>query len=362
MKESILEHLQNLIRMETTSKNPDELKRVIDYVCDVLDGMVINRYEHNGVPSAVFTFGKTKRPEVLFVGHLDVVPGSKEQFEPKIVGNKLYGRGALDMKGPDAVMIALFEKYLKEGENPSIGLMMTTDEEVGSKNGVQYLLQNEKWSAEFAVIPDGGMGFNIITEGKGVLHVKLIAEGKSTHGSTPWLGVNPIDKLIEIYNTLKSKTQSEPCGDPAHWHDTLNLGFISGGDAPNRVPDRAEMSLDFRFTAPKTVDQVLNEIKKTVDKFDGVKLEVLASGGTVYTPPDNPYLQKFKAVSERILNREVKFSREHGATDGRFFTDAGIPVLVTYPIGDGIHGENEWVDINSLETLYRIFDGFVRSL
>lgn len=364
MREKIREVLIELIRFESIATKPEELKGIVDHVESLLSpaGLFKKRYERNGKHSIVFTFEDTKKPEVLFVGHLDVVDADKEDFEPRIEDDRIYGRGALDMKGPDSVMIVLFEELAQKGEKYPIGLMLTTDEEVGSTDGVAYLLKEEGWSADFAIIPDGGHDFALVTESKGVLHAILKAKGKSAHGSQPWNGDNALEKLLNFYNDLKAEFPHEPCGDPEHWHNTINLGRMKGGDSVNRVPDSAEMGIDIRFVSPWTVKKMREFVQRKLSLYEGIEMEVLSTGEVMYTSPDNRYLRLYKECSEKVLGREVTFAREHGATDGRYFSEKGIPVVITYPIGDNIHGKNEWVSLDSLEELYKIFKEFVLSL
>ncbi len=362
IQQRITEHLMNLVRIRSTADRPEELHRAVDYAVQVLQDLPAHRYESNGKPSVVFDLSGSKTPEVLFVGHLDVVPAEDHQFEPRIEGSRLWGRGALDMKGPDAVLLALFETLAAWSPRPPVALMLTTDEEVGGENGVGYLVNQEGWRARFGVIPDGGENFTIITEGKGVVHAVFTAHGKATHGSMPWQGDNALDKLVRLYETFRSRRPQEPCGDPEHWHETLTLGSLHGGDAPNRVPDTAEMKLDFRFPAPKTTRDLIREIEEAVAQVKGVEWQPLSTGEPFYTSPDNPHLQRFHRVAEEVLGRTVAFGKEHGATDGRFLAEKGIPCIILYPVGGGIHGPDEWVDLPSLAQLFRIFERFLQTL
>ena len=118
--------------------------------------LVIKKYEKNNKFSLVATFKKTKHPKIFFVGHLDVEDAEEELLNPKIEGNKIKGRGDIDMKGPSAVLIDLFIELSKENKIYDIGLMLTTYEEIGSQNGVEHLLNEENYSCDFAIIPDGG--------------------------------------------------------------------------------------------------------------------------------------------------------------------------------------------------------------
>ncbi|MGB9910060.1 MAG: M20 family metallopeptidase [Candidatus Hydrothermia bacterium] len=363
MKERIADLLAELVKYKTVSNNLEELSKIVDYVEDQiknLEGLLIRRYMVNGKPSLFATFYNTYHPELLFVGHLDVVDARPEDFVPRREGDVMYGRGTLDMKGACAVMIELLKEVSKLPEKPNVGFLFTTDEEVGSENGVKYLVEREGIGGEFVIIPDGGEDFQLVVEGKGVFHVKIIARGKATHGSRVFEGDNALDKLVSIYNEIKSRFHPEPCGDPEHWHNTISLGKMVGGDSINRVPDYGEMYLDIRFVYPFTVSKMEQMIREIIEKYPNTSYELISTGETVFTPRENPYLQKYKKIAEDVLQRKVNFAKEHGATDGRFFSERGMAVLITAPHGGNIHGNDEWVDLNSLVKLFEIFLRFVQ--
>jgi len=356
------ELLKKLIEFETTAQNGEQLAGIIQFAEDFLrrPDLKIHRYERNGKPSLVATFQpSSKRSRVMFVGHLDVVDAEPEQFRPVEKDGNIWGRGALDMKGSCAVMMTLFKNL---PEPYPVSLILTTDEEIGSENGVAYLLKEEGWEADFAVIPDGGENFEMVTGEKGVLHLRITSRGKSAHGSRTWEGENAIDRLLDSYSHLKARFPSEPCGDPHHWHPTLNLGKITGGKKVNIVPDEATMELDIRFTEPYSVQQMQREVEGILSQTPGVTMEVLTTGEVVYSPPDHPDIQAFRKAVEEVLGRSPTLSREHGATDGRFFAEKNIPIVIIYPLGSGIHTREEWVNCDSLEQLYRIFEKFIRSV
>ena len=359
MKELLIE----LIKFKTTAQNTNELKSIIDFVENYLKetNLIIKRYEKNNKFSLIATFKETKHPKIFFVGHLDVVDANEELFEPKVEGNIIKGRGAIDMKGPSAVLIELFKELSKENKNYDIGLMLTTDEEIGSQNGVEYLLNEENYSCDFAIIPDGGFNFNIINREKGVLHFRVISKGKSSHGSRVWEGINAIENIIDFYNDISLIFPTEPCGDPNHWHNTINLGKIEGGTKVNIVPDYCYAEIDIRFTEPWTVEKMKEQVLSSLKKFPNLEMEILSIGEAIYVDEENEFLKLYKKTAEKILNRTVNFICEHGATDGRFFAQKGIPVIITNAIGYGLHTNDEWADLDSLENLKLIFKEFLKS-
>ena len=361
MKEQLKNTLFDLIKIKSVGTNLGEIKKVADYVETRLkDAPLVKRWEHGGKHAVFVSLNSNTSLKVLFVGHLDVVDAEEEQFVPKLEGDRILGRGALDMKGPDAVMIELADKLIKEGRNLDLGFLFTTDEEVGSEDGVAYVLKNGFINAEFAVIPDGGGDFNLVIASKGVLHVKITCHGKATHGSRVWEGENAIEKCIDVFEKIKHSGlfPKEPCNIEEHWHNTINLGKLTGGDSVNRVPDHAEMFLDIRFVAPLTVEKTKEEIKKYLPS--DADFEVISYGEPVETPTDNPYLLRVKDSIKEVLHKDVRFIKEHGATDARFFAEKGIHSVILYPIGGNIHGKGEWVSLSSLETLFYIFETFVK--
>ncbi len=355
----VIELAKKLISIESVSDKPENLRKVLEIADQALpEGLKRWRYEKEGIPSLVVGFQDTKEPEILVLAHLDVVPGKPQQFEPKVEGDKLFGRGALDMKGPAAAVIVAFRELWEEGKRPPVALMLTTDEEVGSGNGVARLVREEGWSARFAFVPDGGPNFTLVVKGKGAYHFKARAKGLRAHGSTPWHGSSAIEKLLSFYEDLGVWFYTpEPCGDPDHWHETLNLGVIKGGVKVNVVPDEAEAHFDIRFTERWSVDGVRRVVAALADRW-GLEIEEESTGEPFNTSPDNPYIQRLLEIGEE-LGLPVKLGHEHGATDGRFFAERGIPVALLYPTGANLHGDGEWVSVPSLLKFKELVKRFI---
>jgi len=360
--DDLLSLVMRLTEVPSVAQNQEDLVRVIAIADEFLpDGLVRYRYERETRPSMVVSFVEGKHPETLFLAHLDVVDAKPEQFRPRLEGDRLYARGALDMKGPAAVLLTVFRDLYNEGKRPSAALMLTTDEEIGSANGVAYLVREEGWSADFVIIPDGGPGFTLVTKGKGAFHIRAESTGRSAHGSATWAGDNAIDKLIRFYEDLKKIfSVPEPCGDEGHWHETLNLGVIKGGKKVNIVPDSAEAHFDIRFTEAWTVRKVEGVVAELAKKH-GVRFEVESTGEPFNTPRDEPHLRAFARCMEEVLGRPPVYGHEHGATDGRFFSERGIPTVITYPEGGGIHGDEEWVSVSALTRLYHIIRKYLEA-
>lgn len=354
-KKQLVELTQKLVSIKSTADRPGELKKVMALADRFLANKKIfkKKFIRNNKVSAVYTFRKTKEPKIMMVGHLDVVPAPDHLFKATTKGDCLMGRGVEDMKGMDAAMILAMKEFSELKNPPSVGLMLTTDEEIGGYDGVSYLFNEMGYNCQVGFIPDAGRDFNIIFAQKGILHLRITANGKGAHGSRPWLGDNALDKLVDVCQVLRKVF---PGTKKDAWVTTCSLGRISGGTAANVVPDQAEMLIDIRFTEEHSKGKLLAKIKKL---FPKLKVEEISGGEVLFTETSNNYLKSLKKIIEKELGRKIKTDKSHGASDGRFLAGKNIPVLLIGPTGGGTHALDEWVSIKSLVQTYRIVKNFV---
>jgi len=355
----ILKIAQALIPLKSTKDNPDEIQKCLEYIKNYFqtENLVLKQYTSNDKPSLVIATHKTKKPKIFLVVHIDVVEGEEKQFIPKIKNGKLYGRGADDKKTFTALAMVLTKDLAQLKNPPDIGLMITSDQEIGGEDGTQYLLEKEGYSAQVAFLPEHGINFGISNIEKGVIHLKISARGKSAHGARPWMGKNALDELINVYTRLHCLYPNPE--NENDWKISLNLGKIEGGEAVNRVPDWGAAYLDLRYTDDYREEQILRTVRKICK---GLKLEVIARGLFCYTPEDNLYLQQYKKIEEKILSHKIEFQKSCTTSDGRFFTNLGIPTILSRSPGSGSHTDNEWVEIEPLGTFYQILWEFILSL
>ncbi len=179
-------------------------------------------------------------PKVVLSTHLDTVPPF---FPASEDGEFIYGRGACDAKGIIACQIAAAERLIGEGMT-DLGLLFLAGEEICSDGaqaanlsprGTQYLVNGEPTENKLAL------------GSKGILRLDVRTRGKMAHSAYPHLGENAIEKLLEILGDVrKLPLPSDPVLGPS----TVNIGVISGGRAPNVVPDQAEAQILFRTVTP----------------------------------------------------------------------------------------------------------------
>jgi len=177
---------------------------------------------------------------VVLSTHIDCVPPF---FPSRVADGRLYGRGACDAKGILAAQVAAAERLREEGEE-RVGLLFVVGEERGSDGaaaanaiapGSRFLIDGEPTDSRLGLAS------------RGVLRVKLRAEGKAAHSSLPELGISAIDVLLDALVELRSLPLP---ADPDLGTTFYVIGLISGGIAPNVVSPSAEAELNFRTIGP----------------------------------------------------------------------------------------------------------------
>lgn len=328
--------------------------RCVDYVEEFFRGfpLVIKRYESGDKPSIVVSTQETLTPDIMLVGHLDVVPALDELFEPRYEGSKMFGRGVCDMKSECVVMMQILKDLATQENSPNIALMLTTDEEIGGLNGVNYLLNDVGYRCQVAIVPDGGQApDDIVLINKGVLLLRLTAHGKTGHGSRPWLGANAIDRLLVAYEQIRALIPNKATADD-YWYHTCNIGLIQGGEAANQIAGEATCDLDIRFTEEVTSQEFLGEIEQVVGDLAQVKVRV--SGEPIHTDQHDPFVKTYASCAQEVLGVYPSFNKHCGSNDGRFFTVLGIPIIVSRPISGNQHSPNEWLDTRSVPVFQQI--------
>ncbi|MBI4440795.1 M20/M25/M40 family metallo-hydrolase [Candidatus Woesearchaeota archaeon] len=332
----LLETTIDLVRMQTVRTNAEELARAIVYCRQFFAGFPFMEWTVNGVTSLLV--GKANARLVLH-GHLDVVPAPAALFEPRLEGEKLFGRGTNDMKGAVAVLM----HALRDGNYDHVSLLLTTDEEVGGMNGAGVVAEELKLEFFLSGEPTR---LQVGNRAKGVLHVDVRFTGKSAHASTPWQGESAIAKAAVFVNALGTLFLQH--GD---YYTTCNVGKINGGDAYNKVADACTVSLDIRHVPSDDPDTIIAKLAQ----YGAVS--VIARGSCAFCPEDEQHVQLLmKALAQESI--PPKLIAKHGASDARFFTEHGIPAVVFGPLGDGSHAPDEHVIVKSLEQYYRVIKRF----
>ncbi|MCC7357218.1 M20 family metallopeptidase [Candidatus Uhrbacteria bacterium] len=358
-KVEVIALTEKLIRFHSTKNNPEELHACADFLETYFadSGFEIQRFEQNGIPSIMVTEFGVKKPKVLLNGHFDVVEGDDEQFVPKQEEDKIFGRGALDMKSGLAIMMMLM-RQAKE-KKWDLGLMMVGDEEVGGFNGTGYLTKLG-FGGEIVIIPDGGSAVHrIIEKEKGVLRLVMHAKGESAHGSVPWKGKNAIQLLASAITLVQDAFTPLEKHPEDHWVTTCNIGLIEGGVAANQVAASAKAVCDIRFVEKDTPEKIIERMQKIMP--EGIEIEHVMTVPPMTTSSTHPNVALF-AEFISACGRTAEYSVAHGSSDGRFFSQQGSNVIICQPDGANHHGRNEWVSIPSMMLYAEVLEKYVTSI
>jgi succinyl-diaminopimelate desuccinylase len=349
---------ERLITYDTS--RPDELMSAAGFVQGWLESrdIEVREYDHNGLPVLVAEVGAAAGdgPCVVLHGHLDVVPGRPEQFQPRVEGDRLMGRGAYDMKGGLAAMMCSL-KDVERQDRVRVRFVCVPDEEseeIDERSTDGFVKRG--LGGDFAITGEP-TDLHVGIEAKGVLAMRIDVHGRSAHSSTPWLGDNAVLKAIDVFRAIESlpftRESSEMFPRPS-----INLGRIVGGDALNKVPDLCTMAVDVRYLPGQDPGEILEQVRAIPD------IDVMR---TFIHPPvtvsrTDPYVQALRDAVARSIRGEVMSVGRDGASDAASFIEAGIPAVEFGPAGAGHHGPEEWVSLRSLARYRRALSDFVRVL
>jgi len=311
--------------------------------------------ECRGLPVIRAAVGDPGGATVILHGHFDVVPADPGQFEPRIEGDRLIGRGAYDMKAALAAMMLA----LPDPANPipglqvKLGIVSDEESEESANRGSDHLVETGL-TGDFAITGEP-TDLHVGVAAKGVLGIRVGVGGRSAHGSTPWLGDNAILRAVEMFRGIESlpfaRESSELFDRPS-----VSLGRIWGGDALNKVPDYCAIDVDIRFLPHQDPEQIRAQIRG----LGPVSMEPIITLPPIESDTDCPWVKRLIEVASRHHDGPTVPVGRDGASDAVSFIKAGIPAVEFGPLGAGHHGPEEWVSIASLRTYHRSLTEFLR--
>ena len=363
-REGMLELAGRLIEKNTVNPPGNEYL-VKDIIIEYLEriGARVQVFEKAPKRSNVVGFIGKGSPVVAIICHMDVVPPGEgwesDPFSPQVRDGRIYGRGAMDNKGPFAASWAGI-KALLDAAIPLKGTIVlgaTADEERGSFYGMEYLLQ-EGFQPDFCIIPDGGRLDKIVIGEKGRIEVHLCTRGKAAHASEPQEGKNAIYKMIDYLGFVKRDGLE---GEHHHLFTpaSVNLGEIKGGQAPNVVADSCEATLDIRYPLGMDREGVLSQLRYLASQCG---LDVEMGVGDFLAQPhlldtEHSLVQVFKDVAY-TMGMSLCVGTAGGITLAKNLYFRGIPALVHSPATESVaHQANEYVEIDNLITCAKLWAG-----
>lgn len=286
--------------------------------------------------------GQGKNSKILgFTGHQDTVAVSDPEswqhdpFGAAIVGDRLYGRGAADMKSGLAAQAITLIELQESGQVPSgtLKFIATAGEEYGTPGANRLEKQGAAKDLDGLVVgePTGG---NVIFAHSGSMNYEVTSIGKSVHSSRPQDGINAIEGLLEYVAAEKHLFDGIP-DDPYLGQVQHSVTVINGGNQVNTIPDRASLQGNIRPTAAFNNQQVIDKLNAAIEHISHttpyqLKLKILMNFQPISTDPQSEFVQTaLKAVKDNF-DHDVKLDVINGATDASVFTldRPDLPVIV----------------------------------
>lgn len=385
------EHSDDLIALTLellsvdTPNPPGDTREIVDVIASYLEPLSVDveRFVVDPAkPNLLVTISGENDATLLYNGHLDTVPFDTDDwsYDPlgERVDDRIYGRGATDMKGSLAAMLFAIRAFAVTETAPPVNLAFAfvSDEEVGGEAGLPALLDADRLDADACVIgePTCNEGRHSVTAAdRGSIWLTIEATGEAAHGSRPVLGENAVDRLYRAVQTLRERfgarelsiddamdsviEESVEYYAPMMGAETarelfrypsINLGTIEGGSAINTVPQVATGEIDIRLTAGVPTSEILADIRDCVTDCDGITIvDVSWSVGTA-EPVDSPLVDAVASTAENVTGGRVYRRSATGGGDAKKLRNVGIST-VEFALGtDTVHAVDEYTTVDAV--------------
>jgi succinyl-diaminopimelate desuccinylase len=308
-------------------------------------------------------------PLVCFVGHTDVVPPGpldgwdSDPFVPTQRGDRLFGRGAADMKTSIAAFVVAVEDFVaRHPAHPgSIALLITSDEEGPAINGTAKVVERLKSRGErpdYALVGEptcvSRLGDTIKNGRRGSLSATLRVMGLQGHVAYPHLARNPVHLLAPALAELAAIEWD--AGNEYFPPTTWQISNIHAGTgASNVIPGEAQVLFNFRFSTSSTPDGLKKRIHAVLDRH-ALKYEIDWSlSGLPYLTPRGRLTETLSEAIREVTGLTPDISTTGGTSDGRFVAQLCPEVAEFGPLNESIHKLNEHVEIGTIEPLREIY-------
>lgn len=332
--------------------------------------------------------GAAPGPRVILNGHLDTFPvGRAEDWSvPPLTGvcdgDRIYGRGAGDMKAGVAILIHVMRTLADQQEtlHGELVLTLVADEESGGRFGTAWLIDNiAHCRGDYVLNADAGHPRVVRYGEKGVLWLQLTSTGRACHGAHVHLGDNAIESMMAALQALFSlrlrtvplppqlraamlaaRDVSEGEGGAGEFENlcsiTVNAGAIQAGSVANLVPGHAQALVDIRYPPGLTSSELQEWIADALAAHPKVQWEVLPGSDTApaFTPPDHRLVQAFVLHARRWAAPDAVANMRVGLTDARLFRHAGMPAVVYGPTAHHMGGADEFVSVSEVLQVFHV--------
>ena len=293
------------------------------------------------------------RQRVVLAGHLDTVPEPEGGIEVRVEGDRVYGRGASDMKAGDAMMLALLEGFPWEGRFEPVFVFYEREEGSYAKNGLETVFAEMPWvlDAELALVPEptsGALEVGCV----GTAQVEVVFRGRSAHAARPWQGENALTKAGAFLAALHERPANQVVVDGLSFYEVLTPTTARGGRANNVVPDSFRINVNHRFAPGKDRGDVVRLFEELTNGDASYEVVDFAPSGPVSL--ENPLLQE-------LISTGLEVRPKQAWTDVARFSGRGVAAANFGPgLPSQAHQEAEYAELALLEECHAHLAAFFR--
>jgi acetylornithine deacetylase len=289
---------------------------------------------------------------LLLCGHTDTVApgGMADPWEPRLEGDRIYGRGVYDMKAGLVAALIACRDAAAAGIAGEVIVAAVADEEHSSL-GVQEVLAHMRADAAIVTEPTE---LTVATAHRGFVWTEIQVVGKAAHGSRPHLGVDAILKTGPILVALEDLNQRlRGTSHPSLGPGTLHGSLITGGVEESTIPASCVLTIERRTLPGETLADVEADLENLLSSSRAGDAGLQVSSRTTLardpfeTPAGSAIERTLVAAAEQRLGRPVPVGGVSYWADAAFISTAGIPTVLFGPKGDGAHADSEWTDLPS---------------
>jgi len=308
-------------------------------------------------------------PLLVFAGHTDVVPTgdlakwTSDPFVPTVRGDRLYGRGAADMKTSLAAMVVAAEDFAAThpDHRGSVAFLLTSDEEGPARDGTVVCVERLRARGErldYCIVGEPTsverLGDTVKNGRRGSLSGKLRVIGVQGHVAYPQLARNPVHQAAPALAELAAAQWDN--GNAYFPPTTFQISNIAAGTgAGNVIPGEMVVDFNFRFSTESTPDSLRQRVHALLDRH-GLEYGLDWSlSGEPFLTPVGELSTALGAAIEAETGVTTELSTTGGTSDGRFIARLCPQVVEFGPLNASIHKIDEYVPLDQIAPLTRIY-------
>lgn len=297
---------------------------------------------------------------LMLNAHMDTVgvAGMENPFRPAVREGRLCGRGSMDTKASLAAFMTAVAAAAECGLRGDAILTGVVDEEYASV-GTEAVVK--RWKADAAIVGEP-TGLEIVIAHKGFAWLEVETRGTAAHGSRPDKGVDAIAKMGRVLVALEDMEKRLAAG-PSHpilGTGSVHASLISGGQELSSYPASCRLGIERRTIPGERGDVVEKELREELlgmarqDPTFRADVRSLFSRAPMEVSESAPVVQALARAFQEVTGQSPRCSGMSAWMDSSLLSAAGIPSVILGPTGEGLHGEREWVDLQSVLTVSKV--------